>query len=242
MNNERYWQIDALRGVAIAGMVIYHFLVDLEMIFQVPIGVYKFPVVILARITAILFIALAGISASVKFERIRSVGSRAVWLSYGKRALEILFWAGIVSAVTYIMFPGETVVMGILHFLGLSTLLIVPLLYIKNNLWIGIMALVTFVLAIFIPNIVATHYWLIPLGIVPKTFGSLDYFPLIPWFGVMLLGVIIGKSLSKKLELNVGAVSGMCKLLTMIGQKSLLVYLVHQPILWGVMTLITILR
>lgn len=238
MINDRYWQIDVIRGMAVVGMVIYHFLVDVELLFGIPIGVYKFPVIIMARIVATLFIVLAGVSASIKFERLKQQ-RKVVFLEFGKKTGEILFWAGIVSSVTYVMFPGETVWMGILHFLGIATILIVPFLYIKNNLWLGIMGTVLLILGLFIPRIETTNYWLLPLGIVPKTFGSLDYFPIIPWFGLMLLGVILGRTIVKKLDGMHIKTNSKLLLLSEIGQKSLLVYLLHQPVMWGLLTLIS---
>ncbi len=106
----RFWQIDIARGVAIIGMVLYHFLVDLEMIYGIPIGVYKMPVVLLARIVAITFIFLMGMSASIRFEK--SGDNR--W--FVKRAINIGFWAGVISVVTYIIFPENYIYFGILHF------------------------------------------------------------------------------------------------------------------------------
>ena len=218
------------------GMVIYHFLVDVEMIFGIPIGVYKFPVVLLARMVAISFIVLAGISASIKFERIKQDRKRVIW-DFGKKAGEILFWAGVISAVSYVMFPGEVVVMGILHFLGISTLLAVPFLYIKNNWWLGMVGATLLILGIFVPSVETTSYWLLPVGIAPKTFGSLDYFPIIPWFGIMILGVILGRITTKKLAGPSETANRTWILMSKIGQKSLLIYLLHQPIMWGLMTL-----
>jgi uncharacterized membrane protein len=205
----RFWQIDIARGVAIIGMVLYHFLVDLEMIYGIPIGVYKMPVVLLARIVAITFIFLMGMSASIRFEK--SGDNR--W--FVKRAINIGFWAGVISVVTYIIFPENYIYFGILHFMAVSILLLIPLLKMKSNillLGLGILIVgLSFVrLETFLPNI-----------------SSFDYFPLVPWLGVLIFGIVAGRVI--KFNKN----NNNTRLLATIGQKSLLIYLLHQPILWS---------
>ena len=73
----RIWQVDFFRGVAVVGMVIYHFLFDLEFIFQLPIGVYRMPLSLLARTVASIFILIVGVSSAIKFERINELRSFA---------------------------------------------------------------------------------------------------------------------------------------------------------------------
>lgn len=228
----RLWQIDAARGVAIIGMVVYHFLVDLEMIFHLPIGVYRFPMVMLARIVAVMFILLVGISAAIRYEKIKKEGIKKIFVMFAKRSLYLLLWAGAITAVTFIMFRKETVVMGILHFIGMSTILIVPFLLLENK-YLMIVSLFFLYLGVIIPSIKITNYWLLPFGAAPNTFSSFDYFPLFPWFGIILIGVVLGRIFIGQWPPYRNT------FLAKIGQKSLLVYLVHQPILWGSLMIVS---
>jgi uncharacterized membrane protein len=212
----RFWQIDFVRGVAITGMVFYHFLVDLEMIYSIPIGVYKIPVVLLARVVATIFILLVGVSGATKFEIIKDAGIKKVSLSFIKRAGIILFWAGIITVVTYIMFPNNFIFFGILHFIGVATILMVPFLYLKNNYLLGITVILFLGLGFVVPEI---------------KMSTFDYFPLIPWFGVVVLGIVAGRVI----KFNK---SNKTNLLAEMGQKSLLIYLLHQPILWGTLWIV----
>ena len=231
-SQNRFWQIDTARGVAIVGMIIYHFLVDLEMIFHLPIGVYRFPLVLYARIVASMFILLVGISAAIRYEKIRILGIKKVSKIFVRRSLLILFWSGVISAVTFTMFRNETIVIGILHFIGISMILIVPFLLLKNRI-IVILAMIFLGLGIIIPSFKTTNYWLLPFGAVPRTFESFDYFPIFPWFGIVLIGVVLGRTfISKRLTVT-KILPNKNTFLAKIGQKSLLIYLLHQPILWS---------
>lgn len=195
-------------------MIIYHFLVDIELLFDVPIGVFKMPVVLLARGVATLFIFLAGVSATIKFKKNKDKGTKNIIFSFTKKAGVILFWAGMITAVTYFMFPKDYIFFGILHFMAVSTILIIPLLYWKNSYLLIALGLTIIGLNLVMQKIIVLN------------FSSLDYFPLIPWFGVVIFGIVAGRVI-------VFDKSNKRNLLTIIGQKSLMIYLLHQPILWG---------
>lgn len=231
MNTTRFWQIDVARGIAVVGMVAYHFLVDLEMIFHLQIGVYKPPLVIFARIVALLFILLVGASAAIKYEKLKTFGFHKITSGFAKKALQLLLCAGVITTVTFVMFRDETIVMGILHFIGISMLLIVPFLLLDNK-YLIFFALLFLIIGVVVPNIETTSYWLLPLGIVPKMFSTLDFFPLFPWFGIILIGVVAGRMFKKK-QIVLTKVLPDNILLAKIGQKSLMIYLLHQPILWS---------
>lgn len=239
-SQNRFWQIDAARGLAIIGMVLYHFLVDLKMIFHIPIGVYQSPLVLFARLVAITFILLVGMSAAIRYEKVKTSGVKEVIKTFTKRSLYILLWAGVVTVVTFIMFREETIVMGILHFIGLSTMLVLPFFLLENR-FLVVIAILSFLLGIITPSINTTNYLLLPFGMVPKTFNSFDYFPLFPWFGVILIGVVLGRTFLKRQSVPATITPRQYIFLTKIGQKSLPIYLLHQPALWLVLTVLGLL-
>lgn len=209
-------------------MVVYHFLVDLEMIFRFPIGVYRFPLVLFARVVAAIFILLVGISVSIRYEKAKNLGVKKIIKIFAKRSFYILFWASVITVVTFLMFRDETIVMGILHFIGISMILVLPFLFLEN-IFLVITAVLSLGLGAVLPFVNTTNYWLLPFGVAPKTFSSFDYFPLFPWFGVIILGIIMGRII--KFKNNKDDIKR--NYLEKIGQKSLLIYLLHQPILWS---------
>ncbi|NIM47536.1 MAG: DUF1624 domain-containing protein, partial [Candidatus Aenigmarchaeota archaeon] len=77
--------------------------------------------------------------------------------------------------------------------------------------------------------------WLLWLGFTPKNYYTFDYFPILPWFGITLLGIYFGNLLYKngKRRFKIKDVSNVSivKFLTFLGRKSLIIYLVHQPLL-----------
>ena len=105
---QRFWEIDALRGAAVFGMVIYHFLFDLRFFYLLDIPVFEGYLLIFARLIAIIFIFLVG--ASSAFSQIRRPLS-----THLKHALTILLWSGVITLVTYLLFPKEFIYFGILQ-------------------------------------------------------------------------------------------------------------------------------
>lgn len=207
MNPVRFWQIDFARGVAVVGMIIYHFLVDLELFYSFPVGVFNLPLVIFARLVASTFILLAGINAAIYYKKHQSVTGLV------KRSLVILFFALIITIVTYILFPDNFIFFGILHFIGLSLILLIPFLKI-NTVWLIIYGLISALLGLLFK---------------PSDFNSLDYFPLFPWFGLILIGLALGRVLPSVLIRTPSP--PFAQPLILLGRYSLTIYLLHQPVL-----------
>lgn len=238
---KRIWQIDAARGIAVVGMIIYHFLFDLEMLFHIPFRVYQFPVILLARFVATLFILLVGISSALKFNKLKSFETKKIIIEFIKTSMKILVYASIISLVTFLLFPGQTIIFGILHFIGLSLLLISPFLFLSSNMLL-IVGLFFIFLSFPIHTITTNNYYLLLFGIIPSTFRSLDYFPLFPWFGFVLFGLVIGRNyyrIDSFFNLsNYSPPSGSRKILEIFGRNSLFIYLLHQPVFLAILLFI----
>jgi uncharacterized membrane protein len=121
----RFWEIDALRGVAVVMMVIYHIVYDLyyfdlsDTIFTNPFWFY------FQRTTATLFIFLMGVSLTLR--KARSDGS--IYWAYAKRGLQLIGWGLVISLITWFALgPTLYIRFGILHFMGISTVLSYPFL------------------------------------------------------------------------------------------------------------------
>ena len=87
--------------------------------------------------------------------------------------------------------------------------------------------------------------WLLPLGLTTEDFASSDYFPLLPYLGFFLLGAALGRTVySKKQTLlpKVNSRNFILRFLQWCGRQSLLIYLLHQPVLSGICMLITLFK
>lgn len=222
---KRFWEIDSLRGIAITMMVTFHVLFHLDYFRIADINVQSGFWWWFARVTAGTFIFLAGLSLTISHSRTQKLSKFCL------RGLKVFFWGLAITLVTYIAVGDEYVRFGILHFIGVAIILGYFLARFRFiNLILGIACIVG---GIYLKGLVFSFPWLLWLGLKPENFSTIDYFPLLPWFGVFLLGMFFGKLLypegarSFKLkEFNNPAT----KSLGFLGRHSLLIYLVHQPI------------
>ena len=123
---------------------------------------------------------------------------------------------------------------GILHLIGVSIILAYPFLrYRFANLCLGL-SLVAAGVYMRIEGLSAQSLWLLPFGVVPENLVMPDYRPLLPWFGVVLLGVFAGNVVyggGRRPALFAGKAPAVARPLLPLGRNSLFVYLIHQPIL-----------
>ena len=258
MNETRYPELDALRGVAVLLMVSYHLAFDLQYFYGWPVlrslgeggnipveeGIWK----ILARAAATVFLLLIGICFAISWERTRrqlAVGSwplalRHCYSKYLRRGLVIFAGGMIISLATWFIAPDAFVKFGVLHLIGISTLLLPFFTPLKqwNLLFVLLVLFVFFVL----PKQTSSPFFF-PLGLTIPTFSSLDYFPLLPWFGVILFGMVLGNALYvperhamlTRLSFLPAPRSAMVQRawrgVGWTGRRSLWIYFVHQPVL-----------
>lgn len=235
---QRLWEIDTLRGMAVITMIIFHLRWDLSFFGALPpldlsFGRFWF---LFQRYTAISFVLLVGLSLTLKragLER-NKVPAGKQFISYLKQGLWIFGWGMVVTLVFWASGVGA-VHFGVLHLIGFSIIAAFPLLRFK---WLNLaLWALLFVLGrvIISQQIHLNRLWLVWLGIYPMIYRVDDYFPVIPWFGVVLLGVFFGNLLypaGRRVVLlpdwgDVAPVRG----LRFIGRHTLPIYLLHQPVL-----------
>ncbi|MGM0771899.1 MAG: heparan-alpha-glucosaminide N-acetyltransferase [Halobacteriota archaeon] len=245
---ERFWEIDLLRGIAIIMMVAFHLAYDLNYLNAYEIKLTSGPLFIIGRTSAILFITLVGTSLTLSFSRKRQIKSKgnnnnkvenfgtSEFIKYAKRGVKIFLWGMLITAGSYIFLRDGVIIFGILHFIGVGIILAYPLLrYRMVNLLIAFPVIAT---GLWIQNFTITSIWLFWTGLRPEGFHSYDYFPILPWFGVLLIGIFLGNILypeykrtpvlSKIPDISeLFPVKGLCYM----GKRSLLIYLLHQPAL-----------
>ncbi len=231
MKSGRFWEVDAARGVAILMMVVYHLAYDLDTFGGYPIestsGLWAW----FADATASAFLFLVGVSLAISYARATGSGGN-LFGKYLLRGLRILGYAMALTAVSLILGMG-VIAFGILHVIALSIILVYPLLRFRwLNLALGL-AVVAAGAWMMAADVSSQSPWLLPLGVVPENLAMPDYRPLLPWFGVVLLGLFAGNLLygaGKRPPVASGAPAPARPLIP-LGRNSLLIYLVHQPVL-----------
>ena len=230
----RYPAIDALRGVALLAMFAYHLSFDLVYFHVVQANPYESPIWIACR-TLILssFLLLVGVSLVLA----NQAGIR--WPKVWRRFGQVAGCAVLVSLGTYAMFPRSWVYFGVLHHIALAGLLGLAFLRVDAlNLWLGLVliGIGTFVqLPAFDAPLVN---W---IGLMTHKPITEDYVPLLPWFGVVLIGISLGRRLLKGGFPWIKAwlpETSAARLLTMAGRHTLLLYMLHQPVFLGVLWLV----
>jgi len=236
--NKRFWEIDFLRGIAVIMMIIFHILFDLNYFSVHYSDLWSGFWFFFGRITALIFIFLVGISLTLSYARAKK---RKINLpaKYIKRGLRVFGFGLLITLATFLLLKEGTIFFGVLHFIGVAIILAYPFLkYTKENLMLGII----FIIAGFSFSATFADFpWLLWLGFVPENFYMLDYFPILPWFGVVLLGLFAGNMLYKnyKRVFRIRDLSSFFPIrqLCFIGRHSLVIYLLHQPILIGLLYL-----
>jgi uncharacterized membrane protein len=227
----RIWEIDFLRGLSIILMVFYHVLYDLSelggmrTLLGIKINLYSVFWLGAQYFFAGLFIILCGISSTLSRNNKR-------------RALKLLVVAVAITAVTIIYDSSSAIHFGILHCLG-ACILMYGLMFEKSGPWAcaasgAIVFGLSAALALAMRGVPVRFNWLLPLGITSASYTSLDYFPLLPWFGVYLAGAALGKSIySRKQSLLPKRLPE--TFINAAGRHSLLIYVVHQPLIIAVL-------
>jgi len=238
---KRFWEIDFLRGMAIVIMVVYHLIYNLNYFGQYDINLDSTFWLYVASVTRPTFIFLVGVSLTLSFSRVTktNLDGKKLFLKYLNRGLKIFSWGLIITLVTWVFLREGCVVFGILHLIGISIILAYPFLRFPScNLLIGILIIF---LGLYLKGLNFNYSWLVWLGFKPVHFYTVDYFPLLPWFGVVLMGIFFGNLLysdySRRFQLaDLSFFSGI-KVLCFLGKHSLLIYLLHQPLIIAVLYL-----
>ena len=236
----RLWEIDCTRGIAILMMIVYHTVFDISFFALYPVeamtGFWRY----FAYATASLFLLVVGVSLVVSYARAST--TRAGFPLAQKFLVRgaVIFALGLlVTFATWIYLPQGYVVFGILHLIGVSVAL--SPLFFRFGKWNLIIGLACIAAGPVIGSMSGPVY-LLPLGIMPPGLVSVDYTPLFPWFGMVLIGLGLGSILYaggvrqftlRALPDFVGAP------LSFLGRHSLVIYLVHQPLIILLLGLLT---
>lgn len=222
--SKRIWELDLLKGIALILMIYFHIVYDLDVIFQYDVDSSSLLNDLTAKASGSLFIFAAGISSYLTHNNF-------------KRALRVLGIAMLLTLLTYLYDPSMVITFGILHLLGTSILLAL-LFRGLQPIWLIALGIAVILGAPILTELPIPHNWLLfPLGIAPEVAISSDYYPLLPWFGVFLLGNGVGKWFYKERR-SLFKQAPSDSLLSEAGRHTLLIYLIHQPIIIGVLSIL----
>lgn len=237
MKRERLYLLDSIRGFSLINMIAYHALYDVVYIFGHPIAWYESEIgYIWQQSICWCFILLSGACFSLGKHPVR-------------RGATIFAMGCLISIITALVMPQQRVRFGILSFIGIAmiiTQLLVPLLK-KIPPFAGLLgSLFLFLMTklvpsgafgigdyplILLPTALYQNKFLYPLGFPYSGFFSSDYFSLIPWIFLYWTGVYL--SFCGKKLLSSKVFYQKIPSFHWVGQYSLWIYMVHQPVVYG---------
>ena len=242
-HGRRIQLLDELRGLSILLMVVHHFLYSLGFLFHVPLGEEWFVrLAVLTPVFAGLFMALCGLSCRLSRSNLR-------------RGLLLAGIACGITAVLWFFLRDEVIWFGILHFLATGILLFAllrPLLdKIPPAAGIGVNLLLFALLyhlpyekggwigpvqawSLPVPLSLAQYPWLLPFGF--STDPGTDYFPLLPWIFLFFAGTFLGVYAAQG-RFPAWTCRRHCPPLAFIGRHTLWIYVLHQPVICGLLWL-----
>jgi uncharacterized membrane protein len=235
MPSNRFDRLDALRGIAIVWMTLYHFAFDLNHFGYWRQDFYRDPLWTWQRTVIVgLFLFCAGLGQAVA---VHHGQNRA---RFWRRWIQISSCALLVTVGSYFMYPQSFIFFGVLH--GIAVMLVIVRLTASWGRWLWLAGALVFAIKLGAPS--AHAEWagaeffdqsaLSWLGLASRKPLTEDYVPLFPWLGVMWWGVASGQwLLHKRIEWLASAVKPVVVPLSWLGRWSLSWYMVHQPVLIG---------
>lgn len=204
-------------------MVIFHIFFDLQYFGLIEINVNDLFWAIFRMSIFSLFFLLVGISLTLSYSKKRK------FRYFLFRGIKIFLWGLMITIATLLFLNEGFIYFGVLHFIGVSIVLGYPFIKFKNlNL---IFALIILIAGVFLYGYYFDFPWLLWLGLKPDMFYSLDYFPILPYFSIILFGIWLGNKFYTKHKRQFKLKKRNIESVEYLGRHSLLIYLVHQPLI-----------
>lgn len=233
-HSTRFIELDILRGLAIFFMIGLHILWDLDYFHILPLNtsLYRFNLFV-----PVMFFLLVGICLAVNDNRNQHSIKKSRYSHTIQRGLWIFILGMILTLISSLILPERPIVFGVLHCIGLSIIISLPFLRFKTyNL---VFAFGFIGLGLLFGTVTFTNPTILQMALGLHQADvwryTIDYFPLLPWIGVTLLGVTLGNILYKGNErrFTFPELSHYrpVKAFSWLGQHSLIIYLIHQPLI-----------
>jgi uncharacterized membrane protein len=237
----RYRLLDELRGLTFISMCLYHASWDIVYLFGKQWSWYVgLPGRLWQQSIGWTFILLSGFCAAL--------GRR--WL---RRSATVLAGGAVVSLVTLLVMPDSAVRFGVLTFLGSAMLVTGALKPVLQRIpaALGLMgALLLFwmtypvasgrlgagALTFHVSGVLYANYLTAYLGFPQEGFYSTDYYPLLPWLFLFWAGYFVYRVIGKKAQKVLSA--SVCEPLGWVGRHTLPLYMLHQPVIYGILNIL----
>ena len=242
IKGQRYTVPDIIRGIAVIMMIVYHTMWDMVYLFGVSVPWMKTDAgFVFQQSICWSFILISGFCFQLGRKKLR-------------RALIVIACSLVLTAVTATVMPESIIIHGVLSLIGSSMLVTIPLdrflkkinpaagiavsllsFFLMFNITkgtIGIGEYTFFALPEFLYANTVTAFF----GFPHSNFFSTDYVPLFPWIFLFFSGYFVFSLLAKKDKLKILSAFS-CRPLEFIGRHSLEIYLIHQPVIFGVLYL-----
>jgi uncharacterized membrane protein len=257
----RHKYLDLIRGIAFLGMVVYH-----ANFFRYMQGMsswypWHWSIIALGLAVRLTFVVLVGVSSWFWFKKYQSSQKPNLLFRSVKRSLKVGLGAVLISVFSLVFFPNSPVYFGVLHMISFSVVVVLPFLYFPRLAWFfGLMVIFASKLLLWL-EMPLDIYWIISSN---SPLPALDYFPVIPWFGVVLLGVSLGflidylhanSRIQRFYKTNFSLFSPTVKFivenyynnlsfvgssLAWIGSNALLLYVIHLPLILFAIAIISL--
>ena len=233
----RALRLDALRGLAVVWMSVFHFCFDLNFFGLLHQQMLSAPVWTVQRASIVsLFLFCAGMGQALALQAGQG------WPRFWKRWAQVAGCALLVTAGSYAVFPQTFIGFGVLH--GLAVMLVITRMSAGLGRWLWPLGAVALLLPLAAQTLlpgsgleaVFNGVPLRVLGLVTVKPTTEDYVPIFPWLGVVWWGMAAGDWVARhKPGLFAGALPGGQggRALAWLGRHSLPWYMLHQPVLMG---------
>lgn len=239
----RYDSVDALRGLAMVWMTVFHFCFDLSHLGFWPQN-FRADLFWTSQRTVIvsLFLFCAGLGQAIALDQGQG------WSRFGRRWLQIVGCALLVSVGSFVMFPHSFIHFGVLH--GMAVMLLIARCTASWGRWLWLAGLVAVALPSLAHQLLAgvwadaapwfngrTLNW---LGLVSRKPFTEDYVPVLPWLGVLWWGLAAGQWVmaTERGHWLRWRLPRVLQPLAVLGRWSLSYYMVHQPVMIGVLMVV----
>lgn len=217
----RIFEVDVIRGISIVLMIIFHFGYDLSLF-----GYASYNTNADLEWRVFRGLIVSGFLLSMGMSSYLAYAKRIRWNKLGVGIAKLSVTALLISLGSLYMYPQQWVYFGIIHFIAVS--LPISLLFIRapnGALVIGVAIIATYFTGYL--NMQPIWQWSVTNLNIPK--HTVDLVSFIPWFGVVLMGIFVARHNIFGLRINNNRLTDG---LSLLGKHSLIVYLIHQPVLF----------
>jgi uncharacterized membrane protein len=231
----RFALLDAARGLALVAMAVFHTAFDLDMLGLAPVGVDAPGWRWFARLIAGSFLFISGVSLVIAQGR----GMR--WAPYLRRLAVLVAAAALVTLATWYVMPEEFIFFGILHSLAVASVVGLAFLALPWPVTLAVAALVLWA-PFHLAGSALDAPWLRWLGLGVTVPVTMDFEPVFPWLAPFLAGMAAARALLPTFARSAAAAwkpaGPSARGLAFAGRHSLAVYLLHQPLIYGTLSLV----